>query len=225
MADRKVSILLPSAYRARQLRRALDMLLDSTNHPLEVCVSTVADDISSLSVIMDYRLTLYMRSVNEYQRGAVYAWNRLAEIASGDVLVLWADDLVPEYGWLEKALTHLDMLGDGLIGLNDLHSDGNIYAAHWLTTRHYLLAHCGGVMYPPCYKSWWADREVTDKAISLGRYIWAQDAIVEHNNYTFGASKIDDTYRAAMQNYDADEALYNARKAQGFPIDYEAVMS
>lgn len=221
MVNLKTSLLLPSAYRARQLRRALSVAYDSTDHPIEVCVSVVSDDYDSQNATRNYPIVLDVRSTDEYQRGAVYAWNKLLQRASGDVIALWADDLMPDYDWLHHALAELVRIGGhGLIGLNDLSSDGNEYAAHWLADRAFVMNELGGVMYPAVYKSWWCDREVTDRARDAGMYRWARRAIVEHANYTFGKSAVDRTYREAQPNYEADRLTYEARKLAGFPLDW-----
>lgn len=221
MDNRKTSLLLPSAYRGRQLRRALETAYASTDRPLEICVSIVADDIDGQNAVRDLPVVLDVRSTVEYQRGAVYAWNKLLKLATGDLIALWADDLMPQRDWLGFAISELyHMGGHGLIGLNDLSSDGNLYAAHWLADRAFIMNELHGVMYPPIYKSWWCDREVTDRARDLGMYRWARRAIVEHNNYTFGKSQTDRTYLDAQPNYEADRLLYERRKAAGFPLDW-----
>jgi glycosyltransferase involved in cell wall biosynthesis len=221
MGNRKTSLLLPSAYRSPQLWSAAAAALDSTERPLEICVSVVLNDSDSIAIAHKLPVLLEARTFEEYNRGAVYAWNKLLKRASGDVIALWADDLVPEYGWLDHALAALDeMGGHGLVGLNDLSSDGEVYAAHWLADRRFIADELGGVMYPPMYKSWWCDREVTERAQKLGLYRWAKRAIVDHNNYTFGKSQMDRTYRDARENYEADRMLYETRKAAGYPLDW-----
>lgn len=221
----KTSILLPSAYRGAQLIKALDLIYATVGLlPIEVCVSVVQDDLQSQNILRDAPIVYDVRTRAEYERGAVYAWNKLLALSSGSVVALWADDLVPRAGWLDCALNYLAIEGVALVGFNDLYSDGTEYAAHWLAPREWLVKHLGGVMYPPMYMSWWADREVTDRARALGCHVWAKDAIVEHRNYTFGVSEVDKTYKAAQSNYAVDEATYRARKALGFPNDYKAVI-
>ena len=221
MDSRKISLLLPSAYRSRSLREAIEAALNSTDMPLEICVSIVNDDPESAIAVRDFPIVLDVRSVAEYGRGAVYAWNKLFQRSTGDIVALWADDLRPEHGWLTHALDALDKIGGhGLVGLNDLSSDGNEYAAHWLADRAFIENELGGVMYPPQYHGWWADREVTDIAKALGCYRWARRALVEHLNYSFGKSKFDRTYRDAAQHYDADRQTYIQRKANGFAHDW-----
>lgn len=218
MENRKLSILLPSAYRPEQLRRAVELVWEKTPLPVEVCISIVEDDTASRQVIEDLSQGWWIvRTIEEYKKGAVYAWNQLAGLVTGDILALWADDLLPYSGWSEAALAALDeMGGHGLVGFNDISSDGNIYAAHWLADRAFIDEYLGGMMYPPVYHSWWADREVTDIAKRLGRYRWCEQAVVEHLNYTFGKSVLDRTYQDAARNYEADRLTYEARRQCAF---------
>src|SRR3989304_1957784 len=104
MESRKLSILLPSAYRAQQLRRAVELIREKTPLPFEILVSVVEDDRMSQAAILGMPMLRHIRTVDEYERGAVYAWNKLAKLATGDVLALWADDLLPGSGWAEAAL-------------------------------------------------------------------------------------------------------------------------
>lgn len=219
-----MAVLLPSAYRPNQLVNCLNTLLTDP-YPWLVCdiyVSLVSDDPSSIRAIMDWPVDLEIRTPEQYQRGAIWGWNSLLTYAHDyDMYVLGADDLVFHAGWAIKAMRALDRLGgSGLVGFNDLSSDGTLYAAHWLASRDFIVDDLGGVMYPPMYKSWWCDREVTDIAKAAGKHVFARDAVVEHLNYTFGKSTVDKTYRDAMPNYAADERLYRERAAQGFPKNY-----
>ncbi|HLA24598.1 MAG TPA: hypothetical protein VJ206_04320 [bacterium] len=197
------------------MRRVVDLIQETTRLPVEILVSVVEDDRMSQEAIRGMPMLRHIRTVDEYELGAVYAWNKLATLAMGDVLALWADDLLPCSGWAEAALGALDeMGGHGVVGFNDLASDGEEYAAHWLADRAFINEHLGGAMYPPVYKSWWADREVTDVAKSLGCYRWCRQAVVEHLNYTFGKSPEDRTYREAARNYEADRVVYESRRRQ-----------
>lgn len=228
MDNRKIAVLLPSAYRPQQLVNCINSL-KTDPEPWPVCdvfVSLVSDDPSSIRAIMDWPVEIEIRTPEQYRRGAIWAWNQLLIPAYDyELFVLGADDLVFGPGWAQRAVAALDRLGgSGLVGFNDLSSDGLLYAAHWLASRDFIVNDLGGVMYPQMYKSWWCDREVTDVAQRANKYIWAKDAIVEHFNYTFGKSKVDQTYRDAITNYQADEQLYYDRRARDFPKNYPPVL-
>lgn len=226
MASLRTSILLPSAYRPQSLDRCLHMLYSTVDdNPIEVLISCVEDDIASIRVAKSYQPDrLYIRTVEEYGRGATWITNELGRLSSGDVVAIMADDLVPNEHWLTRCLTHLVVQDGGIVGFNDLSSDGTVYMAHGIVARSFLIEQMGGTVYPPQYFCWYGDREMSDKAQAIGLHTWARDAVVEHLHYSFGKAEIDRTYAEAIPHYKADQVLYETRKAQGFPIDYEAVL-
>ena len=59
---------------------------------------------------------------------------KLADRAFFDWVLFLGDDTIPQEGFMAEAIKHIDDLPDGwgLIGLNDLHWDGNVVATHWL---------------------------------------------------------------------------------------------
>jgi|WetSurMetagenome_2_1015567.scaffolds.fasta_scaffold93720_3 hypothetical protein len=227
MDKRKISILLPTAYRPRQLACCLQSIQD-TCYRLNVTVmaSPVVDDIESRAALHGYNARQTLRSTEEYQRGSVYAWNECLRAApDADVYVLGADDLLFYERALSFALDALDeMGGTGLVGLNDLCSDGRVYAAHWLASRDFLIQHLGGVMYPPMYRSWWCDREITAIAQAVGLHRFAKSAVVEHLHYTFNKSPLDRTYAEARENYAADQVLFETRSQHGYPITWQPII-
>lgn len=226
MVNRKTSLLLPSAYRAHNLMGCLNAMLSTLDgNGIELLMSCVEDDTLSITIAESYKADrLVIRTKDEYQNGFVWIVNELASQATGDVLALMADDLNCHEHWLMRCLDRLDRQGGGLVGFNDLSSNGDEYAAHFIVDRRFLVESMGGVLYPPQYFCWWCDREISDKAQAAGLYAWAREAIVEHRHYSFGKAAIDQTYADAMQHYDNDLWLYRTRKAANFPLDYEAML-
>lgn len=228
----KVSILMPTAYRPERLKLALATLHGTLDREqpqdVEVLLSCVSDDPDSLKLIQlhGYQYGLWIRTPEQYRRGAIWAFNELARFSTGDVLVDVDDDQFFHDGWLTNSLRELDKLGGhGLVAFNDLRSDGNEYAAHFLVSRSFLLQHMGGVLWPPMYVSWWCDREMSDKAKAAGCYAWAKDAIVEHRHWSFGQSELDQTYRDGRAFHDSDRLLYEQRKRDGYPITWEPILA
>jgi hypothetical protein len=132
------------------------------------------------------------------------------------------DDVVFLDYWLDRALSYTaDRDGPSLVSLNDGVTDFKDYAAHWLASRSFLDKFVGGYAYPPVYRTWWCDRELSDIAKREGCYFPAQDARIEHRHYSLGLSEQDATYRGAMGNYDPDEKLYRERKLKNFPITWK----
>jgi hypothetical protein len=171
-------------------------------------------------------VTAIVRNKREYDNGAVWAWNDLLRtVPHYDYYVLAADDLRFVGEWLEHAHAALDSIGGrGLVAFNDLHSDGNEYAAHWIASRDFIVSHLGGVMYPPHYVSWWADREVSDIAKQVGQYVYAEAAVVHHMHPTFGAGEDDKIYTDARAHHVEDLRTLIARRAVGYPKDYAPII-
>ncbi len=223
MDKRKTALLLPTAYRPDNLKRCLDSLFDSGSIPDRIIVSPFKDDLDSLGVAYVLPVQTRPRPKEFYSLGSVFGWNYCYSYTQGcDCVVLGADDQVYHPGWMEDALYELGLLGEpGLVAFNDGSSNGKEYAAHWLAHKLFLDKYVGDCMYPPIYKSWWCDRELSDIAQLHNCYAYAEDARVDHLHYSFGRSRIDPTYQAAMNNYDGDERLYRERKSQGFPVTWE----
>jgi hypothetical protein len=223
----KTSIILPSAYRPHKLDNALTTMgatLDGED--VEVLVSCIEDDAESIQIVRNHHFVdrLWLRTREEYEFGSIWAFNELTRRSSGDVIAEVDDDQIFHPGWLRHALRELDRLGGGLVAFNDLKSDGNEYAAHFIVSRDFLIQYMGGVMWPPMYKAWWCDREMSEIAKAVGKYAWAQDAVVEHNHWSFGLSGVDETYRAGKTHHDSDFAIWQQRRAEHYPITWEPII-
>jgi hypothetical protein len=227
MVKQKTAVLIPSAYRHASLRECLVSLFDNTPlDQIDVYVSVFRDDHASAEVARQFNVTQVYRERSEYEFGAIHGWLKLQGIANDyQFYVNLSDEMRPRAGWLEAALRAMHQLNDdGLVGLNDTHSDGNEYAAVGLVSRSFLIKYHGGSICSPRYRSWWCDREITDLAKSLNLYLWAQDSIMEHLNHAWGGIAHDQTYVDAEKNYDNDYQLYMYYKNNGFPIDWEPVL-
>ena len=145
---------------------------------------------------------------------AVDGWRQAFEAMPGaDWYVLGADDVEFQAGWLLEALDIAGLTRAQVIGLNDLHTNLDDYAAHYMMSGEYAAKY--GFI-PAGYQSWWFDREVCQAAQARGRYAPAWRAVVEHFHPDWGTAPVDDTYRSGMVYRDADKMLYKVRRAGGF---------
>jgi hypothetical protein len=220
-------VLLPSAYRPLLLERCLNSLFENLpNCETRVVVSVMYDDLESVKVVSRFPVVYAARVPYEYERGAIYGWNKcLAQEPLSDLYSLSSDDVIYHSGWHEQSLSLLDGLGGyGLIGYNDTYSDGNIYAGHFLVSRDFLIDQVGGCIYPPLYKSWWCDREISDIAQNLGCYAWSTESIVRHCNYEFVNAHPDQVSLDAYPLHEDDHQLYLKRKSEGFPTTWQPIL-
>src|SRR5690348_12916694 len=88
----KVSVLIPTYNRSWGLRAALNSALEQTWHDLEVivCDDASADDTQDVvAEFKDPRLTYFRQPKNA---GMVGNWGKAIDLATGEALILLADD-------------------------------------------------------------------------------------------------------------------------------------
>lgn len=229
-----VAVLIPTYKRPQQLRERVGNLLQlqiPNDAQLFVVIGICADDDESKEAMGPLVGTpkadrVYPVIVMRQQADtAVSGWNKayVHARAAADWFVLGADDIVWHDGWLSAALRAASETGAQVIGLNDLHTDLDQYAPHYMVRRAFIDAHMGGFMVPPVYKSWWFDREVCEKARILNLYAPAWNAVAEHRHPDWTTAPRDATYDLAWPLHDIDREIYMIRKANGYPIDYEVL--
>ena len=173
----------------------------------------IAPHVDILNVCPDYR-------------GCSRAWNDALREATGEHLVLAGDDLRWGENWLQNALQWLSQLPDGwgMVGFNDGHTNGDEYSTHYLVSRRLITEVLGGVIAWECYRHSFNDVEMTERARTAGRYVWAEDAHVYHDHWLFGDRPKDATDAKNLGGHPQSERIFNQRKAAGFPNDYDPVI-
>jgi glycosyltransferase involved in cell wall biosynthesis len=158
-------------------------------------------------------------------RGSSRAWNDALALATGDPIVLAADDLEFEPGWLDAALETLSRFEDGwgLVGFNDGHW-GPELSTHYLMSRRFIVEVLGGVVAWDCYHHSFNDREANARAVAAGRYAWCENARVYHRHWLFGDRMQDGTDTRMLGGHQESERRFYERQAAGFPNDYKAVI-
>ena len=136
----------------------------------------------------------------------------LTKRAQHDLVMFLGDDTIPGKDFLKIALEKMHELpgGWGVVGLN---SGGNPIA-HWLAHKD-MLAHIeGGSFFPTDYIHCWCDDELKEIAEELGRFVYAEDAFVEHYHPIFDTADWDDGYLKAYSNENtlADHKTFFRRK-------------
>ncbi len=218
----KVSIIVPTFCRPEQLRRNVMRLLDTLEgHDSEVII--VAEVVhESIDSVADLPV---LRYYHEDWRGSVANWNIGASMATGDLLVTGADDLLFVDGWLKAALRQMAIAQTCYCGLNDLMWNGWDHdPTHWIITRQGIIDHCGGCLMPPCYKTTFVDNEIAARIRRAGQYTWCKQAIAEHQHFGNGKAPVDRSYLTMSRYFYEDQPVFEARKAAGFPDDFEAVV-
>jgi glycosyltransferase involved in cell wall biosynthesis len=220
-----VSVLLATSGRPDMAEASVRSLIDTTRgHEVELVAAVDADvetqqRLLKLAKHDGFRLVI---APSPTMRGCSKAWNVALSKATGDPLVLAADDLEFQPGWLEAATAKLAEFEDGwgLVGFNDGHW-GEELSTHYLMSRRLVVEVFGGVVAWSAYSHSFNDREANDRARMAGRYAWCESAHVRHNHWLFGDRPQDTTDTRLLGEHPASAQAYEQRKAAGFPDEQE----
>lgn len=129
-----------------------------------------------------------------------------------DLICFLGDDTRPQKDFLKIALDYMGKLPDGwgVVGLN---SGGNDHA-HWLADRRILEHIPGGCFFSIEFEHCFGDDELKDIAMELDRWVYAEDAIIDHKHPIFGTAPVDEHYQAAYNGgrFERDKRTYRLRK-------------
>jgi glycosyltransferase involved in cell wall biosynthesis len=214
-----ISVLLATMGRPDMAEAAVRSIRETAEVQIVVAIDGPAVDTQR------FRNMGCMISYNPEPRGSSRAWNDALQMATGDPIVLAADDLEFEPGWLDAALETLSQFEDGwgLVGFNDGHW-GPELSTHYLMSRRFIVEVLGGVVAWDCYHHSFNDREANARAVAAGRYAWCENARVYHRHWLFGDRMQDGTDTRMLGGHQESERRFYERQAAGFPNDYKAVI-
>lgn len=227
MRQRKISVIIPSMFRANQFRECIKRVQETTqNFDIEmiVVVDGRCEDTLYEAMLLPNVLTIF----NERHLGAIKSWNRGLRVSSGDIIVAIGDDCFCWDHWLDEALAVLETLPNqsGVVGLNAVYDDGYRadHCSHFLTTRRCIKEVLGGCLFYECYHHFFSDNETLQRARRVNQYAAATEAKVEHRHYRLGKAPNDPVYTLPLCWAEEDKALFARREIAGFPNDFEAII-
>ncbi len=223
--EHKVSVIIPQKGRLEQFKKCLDSIKQTVD-VVECIVVTDGGDEESASVCKEATNYKIFPLVVKDGMTPVEKWNEGAQVATGDILVLAANDVEFEAGWLENALDALRTLPDemGVIGLNDSVTNGQITANHFLVTKDFLAKHYGGTFLCPEYKGAFVDSEICAVAREKGLYRWAQAARIIHHHPLTDDAPADDVHREGVGKYYLEDSqTFEKRRMTGFPVTWKSI--
>lgn len=240
--DRRVSVILPSSWRVERLVSCVERLWATVRGFDVECIVVTEDpetrtrmggiygsDASDASDYLDesgVRVIELPQWFGEWRPRALEAWNLGASVATGTVLVLGADDLWWFHGWIGEMLEQMAGFpdGEGMVGFNDLHHDGNKLSTHFAVGRQFAVETLGGCLVCPRYQHFYVDQEAMARAKRAGRFSWASNAVVEHLHPAFQTAPTDRLYEGTKRFFEADSEMFLARARLGWPDDFEPVL-
>lgn len=148
---------------------------------------------------------------------------RLTDRAKANLICFLGDDTIPQENFLQNAVRAMRFMPEdpkdgvrwGLVSFNDNVNTART-AAHWLGHRR-LLEAIGGEFFHTGYKHSFCDDELMIRAQQMGRYIYAFDAILQHDHPAAVKDGLVDEHREAPNAaYKEDHALFQNRLANNW---------
>lgn len=213
-----IAALLPTLHRPEGLCRVIQSLRD-TAPSVHIVVAADTDDNEAHAIAREFRVQLTL--CPRRRRGCAYAWNTaLAAYPNADAYVLASDDVTFLPGWLEATLAKLDEIGgSGLVGLKSKPLGIQTLSAFYLMTRDFIVNHHGGVAAVPHYTAWFVDAEACGRAQKAKCYTKTEQVFVRHDR------PMDKTSDLTRSRIEANKQLYQERKRQGWPDDFERIIT
>lgn len=125
----KISVLVPTYRRPKDLNRCLEALKKQTRIADEVLVVVRDSDTETWSLLQNYNPdSLSLRPITVKRPGQVAALNTGLEAATGDIIAITDDDAAPRPEWLARLEAHFlsDERIAGVGGRDWVHKDGKI---------------------------------------------------------------------------------------------------
>jgi GT2 family glycosyltransferase len=134
-----------------------------------------------------------------------------------DLVMFLGDDTLPQPDFLKNALAAMATLPDGwgLVGLND-QTDRPV-ATHWLADKR-LLPLLDGEFFHTGYQHCFCDGELRARCEELGRFVFAKNAVVDHDNPI-----LTDGAQYDQEKYKHDRRLFYDRWRNGWGHNIGAV--
>ena len=151
----------------------------------------------------------------------VQGWNLAAELSTGDILMMIADDYYPPVGWDSSVRRELqDPWREAVLwvrnlihkgdGSTDRFDDGNM--CHPIFTRSYYRRY--GYFLHPAYYARASDNEFTEKAVRDGVIIDARERLAFFH-------EAEEANRNIIDRHPRDAETWQARKKAGYPEDWK----
>lgn len=146
--------------------------------------------------------------------------NKLVKRTQNDIVCFLGDDCVPQKDFLKNALDYMGRLPDrwGLVGFRHVRAKQKNYMPyHWMGHKK-LLPHLDGVFFHEGYRHFFCDFELWLRSNNLGRYIYADNAHLIHDNVTStgGIPSPEESRFYSDETLKPDKELFDKRRASGW---------
>lgn len=220
-----ISLLMPSRGRPDGYRRVAETCFATATYPRQVELLVYLDDDDPQ--IDDYRE--WKRTKKDNWRGTPgtiglmegprillsEAWNRLAEVANGEIFMHCGDDLTFNTpGWDVEVRRVFDELPDKIAFAfaDDLSTNFPDLGTHGFLHRRWVDA--VGYFLPPLFSCDWNDVWLTEVAKMVKRVRPLPEVVIEHHHYSFGKAERDQTHAEREERGARDDVVNLYKRTQ-----------
>ncbi len=144
-----------------------------------------------------------------------------------DVILLASDDMIPVMGGYDDIIAK-NMIKyfpdtDGVLHFNDGSTGQDILITLPVVGQKYFQRF--GYLYYPGYKSVYCDNEFTDVARLLGKVVYFEQTIIQHEWIGLNSPDALHLYNESPEIYAHDEPLYDERKARNYDLKLEEIIN
>lgn len=202
-----ISVLIPTRNRTVRLYTTVESIRSTAKGDVQIWCYVDADDTESASICVDLNVNFTV----EPRICMSEMWSRLAELSTGDILMLCSDDVVfKTEGWdsmVEQAYAEypdkiLLVFGDDGCENGKTFSTLPFVSRRWVDTVGYFT--------PPGYSGDCADSHLDDVALRIGRHKYLP-FVIEHLHPAWQKAPMDATYQEKMDRQGDARKLYNSR--------------
>ena len=223
MKSLKLLIKFPTRSRPEKFFEVLDAYytLMITNN-FEFIVSCDIDDNTMNNDTIKNRLNNYpnLKYYFSNNKSKIEAINNNLQNVEFDVLLLASDDMVPiVYGYdayiINTFKNKLNYNTDYVLWFNDGFQGNNLNTLSIIGKKFYDRF---GYIYNPEYKSLFCDLEFTQVLRKTGRFIYFDDIVIKHKQYSIINEEPDNLYIENNKFYDYDLQIFNKRQSLNFNL-------
>jgi xylosylprotein 4-beta-galactosyltransferase len=211
----KISLLHPSRNRAAMAATSIAEWLgkSSGQHPIEYIFSIDSDDGSKEA----YRKLAEQhgaRLIINRNRNHVQAANQAARVATGELLILIADDFGCPERWDESLVRAIGDRNDVAVLIDDGLGARTMTLPIIDRTYYQRFGH----LYFPGYTHMYCDNDLEEVSRRLGKLLDARHLLFPHRHYITGAAAYDQTYHRAGKSWGIGALMFALRQARDFDL-------
>ena len=222
----KILIKFPTLGRPKQFFETLYKYYKLANNYKDInCIVSIDENDTTMNnnaVIHGLKTYPNLTLCIDTSNSKIHAINRdISNVKRNwDILLLASDDMVPLIKGYDDIIRN-DMKNnfndlDGTLWYNDGYQRDKLNTLSILGYNYYKRFN---YIYYPGYKSVYADNEFTEVSQLLGKTLYNNKVIIEHQHPDYGYNKQDTVHIKNFKNLEHDKSLYVERKQKNFFID------